>query len=214
MKRLALMTLLICGPVLVAGDESPLNFKNAKVGSLPKGLKAFKTGKGEDTGGDWKIVEDKDAPGRLALAQTKADKAANFNICVAEDAKYKDIDFTVSFKAIAGERDQGGGPVWRFQDGNNYYVCRMNPLEDNFRVYKVVAGKRKEMASADVKVETGTWHTIRIVHKGDHIECYLDGKKLLDVNDDTFREAGKIGVWTKADAQTRFTGPIVKGKKE
>ena len=34
--------------------------------------------------------------------------------------------------------DQGGGPVWRYQDANNYYIARMNPLEDNYRVYKVV----------------------------------------------------------------------------
>src|SRR5207302_6594903 len=126
-----------------------------------------KTGKG--TGGDWKIALDKDAEGGLALAQTKADAGALFNLCVLEGTNYKDIDLTVKFKAIAGEMDQGGGPVWRFQDGNNYYVARMNPLEDNFRFYKVVAGKRMELASANVEAKAGIWHTIRIVHKGDHI---------------------------------------------
>jgi hypothetical protein len=40
--------------------------------------------------------------------------------------------------------------------------------------------------------------------QGDRMICYLDGKKHLDAKDETFAEAGKIGLWTKADAQTRF----------
>jgi hypothetical protein len=88
----------------------------------------------------------------------------------------------------------------------------MNPLEDNFRFYKVVAGKRIELASADVEAKAGQWHTLRIVHKGDHVECFLNGKKYLDAKDATFQDAGKIGFWTKADAQTRFAGLVVKGK--
>src|SRR5262249_26382335 len=134
--RHPLIALLVCATVAFAGETSPLNFKDAKLGTLPKGWKIAKTGAG--TGGEWKVVEDKDAPDGKALAQTKADKKALFNLCVAEGTKLKDLDFTVSFKPIAGERDQGGGPVWRFQDGDNYYVARMNPLEDNFRLYKVV----------------------------------------------------------------------------
>jgi hypothetical protein len=80
----------------------------------------------------------------------------------------------------------------------------MNPLEDNFRVYKVVAGKRTQLGTADAKIPSGQWHTIRVVQKGDHIQCYLDGALRLDVKDGTFKDPGKIGLWTKADAQTYF----------
>jgi hypothetical protein len=47
---------------------------------------------------------------------------------------------------------------------------------------------------------------------GDHIECFLDGKKYLDVKDDSIKEAGKVGLWTKADAQTYFDDFKVSGK--
>jgi hypothetical protein len=81
----------------------------------------------------------------------------------------------------------------------------MNPLEDNFRVYKVVGGKRSpEFQNAEVKVPAGEWHTLKVKMVGDHIECLLDGKKHLDVKDATFTGAGKVGLWTKADAQTSF----------
>ena len=125
---------------------------------------------------------------------------------MAENTSFTAVDLIVAFKAVAGKLDRGGGPVWRYRDANNYYVARMNPLEDNFRVYKVVEGKRTQLASAEVKVRSGEWHSIRVVHTGDHIRCYLDSKPLLDARDATFSEAGKIGLWTKADAVTYFAG--------
>ncbi len=136
-----------------------------------------------------------------------------FNLCVAEDTSFKDGELSVAFKAIKGEKDQGGGIVWRYQDANNYYVARMNPLEDNFRVYKVVDGKRsKEFQDAEVKVPTGEWHTLKVQVAGDRIECFVDGKKYLDVKDESITKAGKVGLWTKADAQTYFNQFRVSGK--
>ena len=191
---------------IAAADDKDRSFRFTKddAGKLPAGWKAAQTGKGESA---WKVVEDETAPSKsgYVLAQTTADANALFNLCVADEPSLKDIEASVSFKAIKGEKDQGGGIVWRYQDANNYYVARMNPLEDNFRVYKVVAGKRsKEFQSAEVKVPAGEWHTLKIKHVGDHIECFLDGKKHLDAKDNAIQKAGKVGLWTKADAQTYF----------
>ena len=118
----------------------------------------------------------------------------------------------VSFKAVAGKIDQGGGLVWRYKDAKNYYISRMNPLENNFRLYKVVDGKRTQLATVDVKAPEGMWHTLRIVQEGNHIQCYLNDKLELEAKDETFKEPGKIGFWTKADAQTLFADLKVKGK--
>jgi hypothetical protein len=90
----------------------------------------------------------------------------------------------------------------------------MNPLEDNFRIYTVTDGKRKELGSKDVKAESGKWHTLRVVQKGNKIQCYLNGKMLFDLTDDTFQEAGKVALWTKADAQTYFAEIVIAAKKE
>jgi len=103
-----------------------------------------------------------------------------------------------------GEHDRGGGVIWRAKDENNYYVCRMNPLETNFRAYKVVDGKRKQLGSAEVKTESGKWYDLRVVMVGDHIQCYLAGERLLEVRDDQFKDAGVVGLWTKADASSSF----------
>src|SRR5262245_676596 len=119
-----------CLLLLGAGDAGSvsLSFKDAKVGELPKGWTAAKTSTGE--GSVWKIVADETSTDDgKALAQVSEKGAGGlFNLCVADDASYKDLDLSLEFKAIAGKEDQGGGVVWRYQDANNYYIARMNPL--------------------------------------------------------------------------------------
>lgn len=188
-----------------AGPEGRLlDLEKTPVGEVPAGWSAAKTGKGP--GSVWKVVEDDSAPGGpKVLAQTSAEGPRPlFNLCIAGRTKHHDLDLSVALKAVAGKIDQGGGPIWRCRDANNYYIARMNPLEDNFRLYKVVEGKRTQLATADVKAPAGQWHTIRIVHQGKHIRCFLNGRPLLEADDETFLSPGKIGLWTKADAQTRF----------
>jgi hypothetical protein len=183
---------------------------DATVGELPKGWRAAKTGDGPV--GVWKVVEDATAKEKKVLAQTSSEIPRKvFNLCVDQSRSAGDVDLTVAFKAVAGKIDQGGGPVWHYVDADNYYVARVNPLEDNYRVYKVVAGKRTQLGDAVLKTSAGKWYTLRVVQKGDHIQCYFDGKPYLDVHDGTFKD-GKIGLWTKADAQTYFAGLKVAGE--
>jgi hypothetical protein len=214
MRVLSLTAVAVLATVAAAGEPVRLSFDKAKVGEMPAGWKSGVTGKAA-ADSVWKIVEDKTAPrGPLVLSQTSKSPGSVFNLCVVQEAKYKDVDIAVAFKAVEGNQDRGGGIIWRVQDNDNYYIVRMNPLEDNFRVYKVVGGKRIELQSADVKAESGKWHTIRVVHKGNKIQCFLNDKMLLEVTDDTFQQAGKIGLWTKADAQTYFADLQIAAKKE
>ena len=63
---------------------------------------------------------------------------------------------------------------------------------------------RQQLATARATIPTGQWHSIVVRHEDNHIECYLNGRKLLEVEDATFPNAGYVGVWTKADAATSF----------
>jgi hypothetical protein len=154
--------------------------------------------------GTWQVTADPTAPSKPnVLAQLAKSAGPDFNVTLFQETNFKDVDLSVQMKAIAGKNDQGGGLVWRAKDGKNYYIARYNPLEDNFRVYKVVNGRRTEFQSAAIK-HTDGWHSLRVTMTGDHIECHYDGKKYLDVKDSTFMDGGKIGLWTKSDAQTHF----------
>jgi hypothetical protein len=116
-------------------------------------------------------------------------------------------------KAVAGKVYQGGGLVWRYQDANNYYVARYNPLETNYRLYKVVRGKRVQLATKEgLDQPAGKWIALKVEHEGDAIECYLDGRKLLEAKDSAIQNPGKVGLWTKADAQSHFDNLEVESK--
>jgi hypothetical protein len=188
-----------------AAEPSAWKLTRESVGKLPPGWLADKTGTGE--GSVWKVVADDTAPSKsgLVLAQTAAGPNAMFNLCVRLEGSFKDVVLRVAFKAVKGELDQGGGFVWRYQDANNYYVARFNPLEDNYRFYHVIDGKRTQLVTKEgIKIPAGTWHTLAVKHVGDKIECSVDGRKQLEATDATIQKPGKVGLWTKADAQTHF----------
>jgi hypothetical protein len=141
---------------------------------------------------------------------------AAFGWAVLSASSLRDGFVQVRFKPISGREDQAGGAVWRWRDADNYYVARANALEDNVVAYKVVGGRRISIAPVDTpegtygvkaKVASGVWHTLRIEFQGAEAAVIYDGGRLFTVRDDTFHEAGKIGVWSKADSITEFEPP-------
>lgn len=190
-------------PVTPAGDWRTWNFDQTPTGQLPSGVTIQKTGGG--TLPKWEMLADPTAPSppNVLAQHSKENSGEHFNLAVVEDSDYQDLELEVKFKAVEGTEDQGGGLIWRYQDPDNYYIARANPLEDNFRIYRVVQGVRKQLKGAYIKVISGAWHAMRIVAKSDQMECFYDGTKYLAVRDPTFKR-GKIGLWTKADAVSYF----------
>jgi hypothetical protein len=202
-------------PEETEGENKELifSFDNIPAGEFPNGWSNQKTGKGGL--GNWTVLADPTAPSQPnVLAQTsKENPGYHFNVAVAEETNFSDLEIDLMFKAIDGQEDQGGGPVWRYQDADNYYICRANPLESNFRVYKVVDGNRKQLQSANVEIPGNVWHKLVVKNMGNHIQCWYNGNLYLDVTDDTFT-SGKVGLWTKADAVTWFDDVKVETEKK
>lgn len=176
------------------GEPTNFAFDTAQAGGLDP---AFTSEVGE-----WKL-EEMSGDGRVFVQRARNANPV-FNVALATEPRATDVELSVRLRAISGEDDQGGGLVWRAADAKNYYIARWNPLEDNLRVYQIKDGKRTQIQSADVETDAKAWHTLRITMKGDHIEGYLDEKKLLDAHDQTFTAGGRVGLWTKADAVTTF----------
>jgi len=165
------------------------NFDSDPVGKLPARFRSALTGQGKPN----------------ALAQTSTDSTDyRFPLAMLEEGSFKDLDLSVKFKAVGGKVDQAGGLIFRAQDADNYYIVRANALEDNYRLYHVVAGRRRQFAGVNLKVTSNQWHTLRVVAAGNRFQCYYDGELKIDATDNTFPNAGKVGLWTKADSVTHF----------
>jgi hypothetical protein len=187
------------------------DFELCHVGRMPQAWHVAETNPTEALA-TWSVIDDQTSPAGprvMALTET-SNYDGTFNLAIFQNVRFKDLDLTVQVKAVKGEEDQGGGPIWRCRDENNYYICRFNPLEGNYRVYKVVEGKRRQLDSVRIETQAGRWYTVRVSMAGDRIACFLDGKKLLEVQDDTFMESGMVGLWTKADAVTSFDALTVR----
>ncbi len=198
-----------------------INFDKDETGEPPKGFTTALTGKG--VAGMWLVQKDATAPSQPnVLAQTDMDDTGyRFPLCVFDGFVGKDVDLSVKFKPVKGKRDQAAGLVWRYKDKDNYYIVRANALEDNVVLYKVEKGKRTDLPlvgkgktyGVKEKVPSGEWGTLRVLAKGNHFDVYHNNKKLFEVEDETFTEAGKVGVWTKADSYTLFDDLIITSPK-
>lgn len=129
---------------------------------------------------------------------------ATFPVCFKNDINLQNGFVEVKLKPVSGKEDQAGGVIWRVRDADNYYVARANALEDNVTIYHTINGRRVAFKSINTKVTSGVWHTLRVDFEGNNFTVSFDGKKVIEANDESFREAGKVGVWTKADSVTLF----------
>ena len=197
MKR-RLLCVALCGLTLHVMAETK-TFAADVVGQPPAGWTCGATGRGTPK---WSIESDPTAPSKGKVLRQSG--AATFPWCVRTDAQFVDGWVEVKFKPISGKEDQAGGVVWRWQDGDNYYVARANALENNVSLYYTAHGVRKTLKYVDAPVARGEWHTLRVDFQGNHFTVTFDGKKAIEWDDETFKEAGKIGVWTKADSVTLF----------
>ena len=191
-------------PLQPAGQTQAYNFDGDKPGEIPAGFHGARTGQG--TEGKWVVMADSTAPSKPnVVAQTSKDRTDyRFPLLIADQGSYQDLEISVKFKAVEGDVDRAGGLVFRLKDANNYYIVRANALEDNYRLYHVISGSRRQFAGANFKVTAGEWHELRVECVGNKIICYYDGAKKIEATDDRFKDAGKIGLWTKADSVTYF----------
>lgn len=204
MKLNLMMTTLVVAAG-VSAAETKVTFD---VGTgLPVGWQAGITGRGQ---AKWEVVADDSAPSRPNVLKQSGE--ATFCWAAKTNEKIKDGFAEVKFKAVAGKEDQAGGIVFRFLDGDNYYVVRANALEGNIVLYKTVGGKRSSLQvkgrmfgyGVDTKVPKGKWNSLRVEFKGNLVTVSFNGKRLFEVEDGTFTDAGGVGVWTKADSVTLF----------
>ena len=210
MRRMnAMLVLVTAAAVTVLGQPRRIDFTQDTVGQPPKGFEFGHTA-GVGRPGTW--VVQAEGTNRF-LAQTDADPTrSRFPVAVLSDVSSADVDLSVRFRAVSGTVDQAAGLVWRYQNQDNYYIVRANAREGNVVLYKVEGGKRTDLPlkgegrtyGKKAEVPAAQWSALRVAARGPVFEVYLNGVKLYEVEDTTFKQPGKVGLWTKADSVTHF----------
>ena len=199
-------------PPQPAGREFVYTFDNDAAGTIAGSFHGALTGSGAK--GEWAVKTDATAPSQPnVLAQMSADNTRyRFPLAVADEGSFQNLEMSVKFKPISGSGDQAAGLVWRLKDANNYYIVRANALEANVVLYKVENGERADLPlkgegrtyGMKVNVPSGQWGTLGVTAQGKQFTVYFNGERLYEVEDETFKDAGKVGLWTKADSVTYF----------
>ena len=199
---LLLVILPISSEAQVSGPVR-IDLSKAEPGQEPENFSVWRTGRGEAA--RWIIVDDATASQGRAVAQVSTDRTDyRFPLAVYKPFTGKNLEVKLRFKAVAGTADEAGGIAVRLSTPDNYHVVRANALEDNVRFYRVVRGRREQLAGADTKVSAKEWHTLDIRAEGERFAVSFDGKLLFTTTDKTFADAGKVALWTKADSVTHF----------
>jgi hypothetical protein len=197
--KASLFTMIVVSMATALAAAETVNFDDMKVGAPPPGWTPTQTGSGT---AKWAVEKDDSAPSKSNVL--KQSGQATFPVCFKNDTNIKGGFVEVKFKPVAGKEDQAGGVIWRVQDANNYYIARANALEGNVTIYHTIKGKRTEKKRTNMKVTSNQWHRLRVDFQDNRFTVTFDGKKAIEWDDETFKDAGKVGVWTKADSATLF----------
>ena len=174
-----------------------------KLGSAPADFEFARTGQGGP--GQWVVVEDATAASKRAIEQSSIDRTDfRFPLAVYQPAMAQNVEVTIRFKPVSGKVDQAGGITVRVTSPNDYYLVRANALENNVRFYRIVKGRREQLATANVKVASGEWHSLGLKAQNGRFTATFDGKTVHSTNDRTFLGPGRVALWTKSDSVTRF----------
>jgi len=194
-----LVVVLAGSLVVVAAFADITGFDQDPTGAMPASWTCGVTGRGTPK---WAVEPDSTAPSKPNVL--KQSGQGTFPWCARRDVSLTDGFVEVKFKPVEGKEDRAGGIVWRFKDGDNYYIARANALEGNVSVYHTTRGNRHTIKYVDAPVAPNQWHTLRAEFAGTHIKIMLDGKQYIDLEDEHISGAGAVGVWTKADSVTAF----------
>jgi pyruvate,water dikinase len=126
-----------------------------------------------------------------------------FPLAIAKDSIMAGGTATVKVKPLSGTIDQAGGIAFAIRDWGNYFVFRVNALEDNAILFEFKNGKRVEQANIDTPVAGNVWHRLRVTISGRCIQAFLEDRLIVEYEADRGLE-GHVGLWTKADSVTLF----------
>lgn len=196
-----------------------INFDSAAPGSAPPGWNVILN----QPGATWEVMKDTSAPSppHVLAESSKRAAAGEYPLAILNRVAVKDGELSVKIKPVGGNEERAAGLVWRFRDPKNYYYVQANSMENHVVLYKVESGRRIPLAPKGMPPKTygvkhnipsNEWSLLKVQFRGPLFSIYFNHRRLFQVIDSTFTQAGKVGLWTKPDSVTYFDDFRVAGR--
>ncbi len=126
-----------------------------------------------------------------------------FPLAIARESRMTSGKAEIMVKPLSGDIDQAGGIAFSILDWSNYFVFRINALEDNAVLFEFKNGKRIERSTFATPISTGQWYRLCVETTGRQIRTFLEDRLAIEYEADHDLD-GYAGLWTKADSVTLF----------
>ena len=100
------------------------------------------------------------------------------------------------------------GVMFGFVDNDNYYRMDISSLEGHRKLWKREAGVFTELNTSPQSYSLGKWFNLRIVHQNGVILVYMDGEKIMAVEDNTF-SGGRLALFCARNESCSFDNVFI-----
>jgi len=206
MKFTAAVGALAClasGAPSVAAEATSIDFARNGAEAPPADFAFARTGEGDL--GQWTVVRDTTAAGGFAIEHVSTDRHEDrYPLAIYQPLSLENGEIAVRFKIVSGTM-LTAGLAFGVRNPDSYYVVSASALEQRVDLLLVVNGNIERIETgAEVNIETGRWHALKVIFNDEHVAVALDHKVLFTTYDRTRRKDGRIALWTREDNVTRF----------
>ncbi|MFA5905428.1 MAG: PEP/pyruvate-binding domain-containing protein, partial [Desulfobacula sp.] len=126
-----------------------------------------------------------------------------FPIAIAKNTEISEGSASVRVKTTSGNIDRAGGLAFGIKDVCNFFVFRINALEDNVILFEFDKCKRYQRKTLKMKINSGEWYLLKVEIKRNQLKGFVNGELLMEYEASRPLH-GYIGLWTKADSVAHF----------
>jgi len=113
-------------------------------------------------------------------------------------------NFEVSLRLNPASSEAEGEVALRLSSPRDYYAVRLDTRGERVVFLRVRDGRAEEVANAERRLASNTWHHLLVRAEDNRFTVTLDGEWLFTAYDAAWHDAGRLAVWSAPGSPVRF----------